>query len=73
MPDENAPTSREVVCANCNFTNTIGEPAPEAWDAITEPDLNLPGRQLKITGWRVVFKCTNCGSRTAIVREADAS
>lgn len=64
--------TRSVVCAKCNFDNRIGEPADDAWDAITEPDLTLPGRQQKITGWRVVFKCTNCGSRTAIVREADS-
>lgn len=61
--------TRDVVCAGCGRTVTITEPGPDSWDAITEPDLNQPGRQLKVTGWRVVFKDPECGARTAIVRE----
>jgi len=72
VPDQvEAPTTREVTCAGCSNKLTIAEPGPDSWDAITEPDLNLPGRQLKVTGWRVVFRCPSCGSRTAIIREAD--
>jgi len=71
MSNGNGTDTRDVVCANCNTTNTIGEPAADAWDAVNEPDLTLPGRQLKTVSYRIVFRCTNCGGRTAIVREAD--
>lgn len=77
MPDEAPPTTRDVACAGCNHMLTISEPGPDSWDAMTEPDLNAAGRQLKIVGWRIVFKCTDapgftgCGTRTAIIREDD--
>lgn len=66
---ETPPGDRTVVCSGCGRTLTITEPAPNGWDAITEPDLNAPGRQLKVTAWRVVFRDPECGSRTAIIRE----
>lgn len=72
MTDPVVPATRDVTCSNCNQALTISEPGPNDWDAITAPDTSVPGRQLKITGWRVIFACWNCGSRTAIVREVDA-
>lgn len=72
MPIESTtPADRQVVCGNsdCNASLTITEPGPDGWDAITEPDVSQPGRQLKVTGWRIIFRCSTCGSRTAIIRE----
>jgi hypothetical protein len=71
MSDPVTPGTRTVTCAQCNTQLTIGEPGPNDWDAVTEPDLSLPSRQQKVTSWRVVFKCWSCGSRTAIIREVE--
>lgn len=67
MPDNEG--TRQVTCAGCGNQLTIAEPGPEGWDAITEPDLNLPGRQLKVVAWRIVVRDADCGARTAIIRE----
>lgn len=65
-------SERQVTCTNCNTELTITEPATlDDWDPIAEMDPETFGREFKVTGHRIIFRCWSCHERSAIIREVD--